>query len=166
MNRRQFIAGLAAPVVRPISARAQQGERVRQVGVLMGWSEADPEYRSRFAAFVQALARLGWVEGSNLRIEQRWTNAEFDRIAPFAKELVALRPDVILSSTTPVTVALRRETRIIPIVFAVVSDPVGAGVSPACRVPAATSRDSLTSRPPWVASGSVSSRRSRPPSNV
>jgi putative ABC transport system substrate-binding protein len=94
----------------------------------MGWSERDPEYQANFVAFVEALAHLGWTVGGNLSIEQRWTNAEFARIAPFAKELVALNPDVILSSTTPVTAALHRETNTIPIVFVVVSDPVGAGL--------------------------------------
>ena len=100
---------------------------MRRVGVLMGWSEVDPEYRPWFDSFAQALARLGWAEGSNLRIELKWTNAEPSRIAPLAKELVALKPDVIVAGTTPVTAALRRESTTIPIVFAVVSDPVGAG---------------------------------------
>jgi putative ABC transport system substrate-binding protein len=128
MNRREFIAGLGGAAMWPRVARAQQNDRVRRIGVLMGWSESDPQYHADFVAFVEALAQLGWTVGSNLSIEQRWTNAEFARIAPFAKELVALNPDVILSSTTPVTAALHRETSAIPIVFAVVSDPVGAGL--------------------------------------
>jgi putative ABC transport system substrate-binding protein len=129
MRRREFVAGLGGSIAAwPNAARAQQGERMRRLGVLIGWSEDDPEYQSRYAAFVQALARLGWIEGRNLRIDLQWTNAQFARIAPLAKELVALQPDVIVSTTTPVTVALRRETSSIPIVFAVVSDPVGAGL--------------------------------------
>jgi putative tryptophan/tyrosine transport system substrate-binding protein len=101
---------------------------VRQIGVVMGWSERDPVARSYLTAFVRELARLGWGVGSKLQIEQRWTNGEFDLAGRLAKELVELKPDVILSNTTPVTVALHRETSTIPIVFAGVSDPVGAGV--------------------------------------
>jgi ABC transporter substrate binding protein len=127
MRRREFIAGLSA-VASPLAARGQQGERLRRVGVLTGWSDRDPEYRAYYTAFVGELARLGWVEGDNLHIEPRWTNAEFNRITPFAAQLIDLKPDVILSSTTPVTAALHRQTRIIPIVFTVVSDPVGAGL--------------------------------------
>ena len=128
MRRREFIAGLGGATAWRVVAHAQQPERQRHVGVLMGWSESDPKYHADFVAFTEALARFGWTVGGNLLIEQRWTNAEVTRIAPLAKELVALNPDVILSSTTPVTVALHRETSAIPIVFAVVSDPVGAGL--------------------------------------
>jgi putative ABC transport system substrate-binding protein len=128
MRRREFIAGLGSAAAWPVAVRAQQAERMRRISVLMGWSESDPVYRAAFGAFVEALARLGWTVGGNVRIEQRWTNAEFGRIAPLAKEVVALRPDVILASTTPVTVALHRETNTIPIVFVTVSDPVGSGL--------------------------------------
>jgi putative ABC transport system substrate-binding protein len=128
MKRREFIAGLGGAAAWPLAARAQQDARVRRLGVLLGWSERDPEFTAQYAGFVQALAGLGWIEGRNLRIDLRWKNAQFARIAPLAKELVALQPDVILSSTTPVTTALHRETDTIPIVFAVVSDPVGAGL--------------------------------------
>jgi putative tryptophan/tyrosine transport system substrate-binding protein len=127
MRRREFIAGLGSAAAWPLVAQAQR-DQIRRLGVLMGWSESDPQYRADFVGFREALAQLGWTVGSNLSIEQRWTNAEFARIAPLAKELVALNPDVILSSTTPVTAALHRETNTIPIVFAVVSDPVGAGL--------------------------------------
>jgi putative tryptophan/tyrosine transport system substrate-binding protein len=132
----------------------------------MGWSESDPQYHADFVAFVEALALLGWTVGSNLRVEQRWTKAEFARIAPFAKELVALNPDVILSSTTPVTAALHQETSTIPIVFAVVSDPVGAGLVAFCLVPATTSPGLSMLRIHWEASGWASSRRSRPGSSA
>jgi putative tryptophan/tyrosine transport system substrate-binding protein len=127
MKRREFIAGLGSAAAWPLAARAQQGERLRQIGILMGWSERDAEYRTDLASFVQEMVRLGWVVGKNLHIEQRWTNAEFDRIAPLAKELVEQKPDAILAGTTPVAAALHRETNSIPIVFVMVADPVGAG---------------------------------------
>jgi ABC-type uncharacterized transport system substrate-binding protein len=128
VRRRDFITllgGVAAAL--PLAARAQHGERVRHVGVLLGWSDSDPQFRSWFAVFVQELARLGWTNGINVRIEQRWTNADIERARQLAKELVRLRPDVILVSTTPATAALQWETRTIPIVFAAVADPVGSG---------------------------------------
>src|SRR5262245_51204335 len=92
-----------------------------------GYAEDDLEARSRLAAFMQALAVLGWTEGRNLRTDIRWSAGDVNRASTFAKELVALQPEVILSNTTPVTAALHRETRIIPIVFLVVSDPIGSG---------------------------------------
>src|SRR5262245_24350024 len=101
--------------------------RALAAGVLLGYAEDDPEARSRFAAFMQALAALGWTAGRNLRIDIRWSAGDVNRASTFAKELVTLKPEVILSNTTPVTAALHRETRIIPIVFLVVSDPVGSG---------------------------------------
>jgi putative ABC transport system substrate-binding protein len=100
---------------------------VRHIGVLMGWSESDPDLRGLVTSFVQELARLGWIDGGNVRIEQRWTNADRNRTSAFAKELLATQPDVILTSTTPATAALKRESSTIPIVFTIVSDPVGAG---------------------------------------
>ena len=95
----------------PYAACAQHGERVRQVGVLLGWSDSDPQFQSWFAVFVQELARLGWANGINVRIEQRWTECRHERARQLAKELVHLQPDVILVSTTPATAALQRETR-------------------------------------------------------
>jgi putative ABC transport system substrate-binding protein len=128
MRRREFISGLGGAVAAWSQAvHAQQGDRVRRVGVLIGLAEIDPEYRSWLAAFVQELARLGWVDGRNVRIDQRWTNYDVARAREFAKELVELQPDVILAGTTPATAALQRETRTIPIVFANVADPVGSG---------------------------------------
>jgi len=106
---------------------AQQGERIRRVAVLMAYAESDPSVQSYLAAFRGALAKLGWTDGGNLRIELRWGAADPDRIKTFAKEPVDLRPDAILGTTTPVISALARETHTIPIVFTNVVDPIGSG---------------------------------------
>ena len=127
MRRREFITvvgGMAASW--PHVARGQQ-PTMRRVGVLMGWEESDRATQSLFATFRDALAKLGWTEGEDLRIELRWGNGNAARIETFAKELVDLRPDAILGQTTPVIRALARETRTIPIVFVQVSDPIGGG---------------------------------------
>ncbi len=127
MRRRDFIAGVGGAVVWPIVGRGQQAERVRRVGVLMPFNENDSEPKAYLSALMQGLAELGRSDGRNLRIDLRWAGGNVDRMRVFAKELVDLQPDVILSPTTPVTAAFRRETRTIPIVFASVSDPVGDG---------------------------------------
>jgi putative tryptophan/tyrosine transport system substrate-binding protein len=128
MRRREFITLVGgAASAWPLATRAQQTGTMRRVGVLLGWREDIPQIRALLAAFVQGLAELGWVDGRNLQIDVRWTNANVDRARAFAKELVDLQPDVILAGTTPVTAALAKETRTIPVVFVVVSDPVGAG---------------------------------------
>jgi putative tryptophan/tyrosine transport system substrate-binding protein len=128
MRRREFITLLGGIAVAwPLAARAQQTERMRRVGVLMGFAESDPTAQSWVAAFRDALAKLGWAEGSNLRIELRWGAADPDRIRTLAKGLVDLRPDAIFDQTTPVTGALARETTTIPIVFTYVADPIGSG---------------------------------------
>jgi putative ABC transport system substrate-binding protein len=111
----------------PLAARAQQPDRMRLIGVLMAYAESDSTAQSWLAAFRAALAKLGWTEGSNLRIELRWSAADADRMRTLAKELVDLRPNAIFGVTTPAIGALARETRTIPIVFAGVSDPIGAG---------------------------------------
>jgi len=131
MKRREFILALggaaaASSNLWPLAAHAQQ-ERVRRIGVLMGYAENDPEAQIRLTAFKQALLVLGWSEDRNLRIDLRWTSGDVNRASTFAKELVALHPEVIMSNTTPATAAFQRETKTIPIVFTVVSDPVGAG---------------------------------------
>ena len=126
MRRRDFIKGIVGSAAAwPVAARAQQ--TMRRIGVLIGFTESDPAVQSWLAAFRGALAKLGWTEGSNLRIEVRWTGYDLDKIKTFAKELVDLRPDAILSVTTPVTGALVRETQTIPIVIATVSDPISSG---------------------------------------
>jgi putative tryptophan/tyrosine transport system substrate-binding protein len=128
MRRRDFIAllgGGAAPW--PLKVRAQQPDPARRIGVLMAQPASDPEAEAFFSVFMQALHKLGWTAGSALQMDVRWTSGEADRIQMFAKELVALRPDVILSHGTAVTAALQKETKTIPIVFVIVSDPVGSG---------------------------------------
>jgi putative tryptophan/tyrosine transport system substrate-binding protein len=126
-RRRAFIAALGGAAAWPLVARAQQQDRMRLIGVLMGYAESDSAVQSLVSAFRGALAKLGWTEGSNLRIELRWGAGDADRISTFAKELVELQPDAILGQTTPVIDALARKTRTIPIVFVTVSDPIGGG---------------------------------------
>jgi putative ABC transport system substrate-binding protein len=129
MRRRDFISLLGgAAVAWPIAARAQQPERVRRIGVLMGYPENDLEGTAFFAVFREGLDRLGWVEDRNTRFDTRWATADdAEARQRFAKELIALQPDLILSNNTPTTAALLQQTRAIPIVFATVSDPVGSG---------------------------------------
>jgi putative ABC transport system substrate-binding protein len=127
MRRREFITLLGGAAAWPLPARAQQAERVRLLGLQMGFSESDPAGQSQIAAFRRALPELGWMEGGNLRIEIRWGGADPDRHQTLAKELVNLRPDAILTQTTLATSAVARETRTIPSVFAVVADPIGNG---------------------------------------
>jgi putative ABC transport system substrate-binding protein len=129
MRRREFFTVLSGAAAWPLAARAQQVDHVRSVGVLMGYAESDPAAQSWFAAFRTALGKLGWTEGSNLRIEVRWAASNTEKIGTFAKEIVDLRPHTVLGTTTPVIAALARETRTIPIVFAGVADPIGSGFS-------------------------------------
>jgi putative ABC transport system substrate-binding protein len=129
MRRREFLGVLGgAAAALPLAARAQQSDRVRRIGVLMGYPESDPEAQAFIAAFRDGLRKLGWTEGRNARIDTRWaTPADADSMRRFAKELVASQPDLILSSTTPTTTALLQQTRTIPIVFVIVADPIGSG---------------------------------------
>ena len=127
MRRREFVTLLGGAAAWPVAARAQQPDRMRVIGVLMAYAESDSTAQSWLAAFRAVLAKLGWTEGSNLRIELRWSAADADRMRTLAKELVDLRPNAIFGVTTPAIGALARETRTIPIVFAGVSDPIGAG---------------------------------------
>ena len=125
MQRREFIALLGGVVACPIAARAQQSNRVKRIGVLMPFAETDAVIKRHVTTFVRELQELGWTEGRNLKIEYRWAAGDAARMQAFAKELVSLQPDVILCRSTPVTAALLKQTRSIPIVFTVVSDPVG-----------------------------------------
>jgi putative ABC transport system substrate-binding protein len=129
MTRREFIALIGgAAVAWPNSARAQQGDGMRRIGVLMGFAESDPEGQADIAALRDGLQKLGWTEGRNIRIEFRWaTPADAESMQRFAKELVALQLDLILSHTTPTTAALLEQTRTIPIIFANVANPIGSG---------------------------------------
>lgn len=128
MRRRDFITllgGAAAPWQLP--ARAQQADRVRRIGVLMAYSESDSEAQAWVATFRAGLQKLGWTEGRNIGIDVRWATVDKEAIERFAKELVVSRPELLLASSTPATAALLQQTRTIPIVFALVSDPVGSG---------------------------------------
>lgn len=128
MRRREFITLLgSAAAAWPLGARAQQPERMRRVGILMSLSESDPEAQARVAAFRKELQTLGWAEGRNVRIDIRWAASDPALMREFARELVALKPDLILSHNTPTTASLVQQTRTIPIVFVVVSDPIGSG---------------------------------------
>jgi putative tryptophan/tyrosine transport system substrate-binding protein len=128
MRRREFITILSgAAVVWPLAARGQQTDRVRRIGVLMGYAEGDSETKIRVAAFRQRLEKRGWSEGRNLQIEIRFAAANADEYEPLAKELLATQPEVILAHTTQVAATLQRESHAIPIVFVNVSDPIGSG---------------------------------------
>src|SRR5215510_13705415 len=126
MRRREFLA-LIGSTAWSLAAQAQQSERMRRIGVLMGYAESDWEAQAWVAAFREALQKLGWTEGRNIRIDIRWARADTGMMKRFAQELVALQPDLILSQITPTTAALLQQTRTIPIVFAMVADPVGSG---------------------------------------
>jgi putative tryptophan/tyrosine transport system substrate-binding protein len=130
MKRRDFIRllGGAAAVASPLAARAQQAERMRRVGVLISSTEDDPQVRRQTAAFQQGLLELGWMEGRNVRIDFRFLGDDPSRIKTYAAELVALKPDALLASGPTAVVALQQEASTIPIIFAQVNDPVGAGL--------------------------------------
>jgi len=128
IRRRAFISLLGGAAAWPLAARAQQGERMRRIGVLMPFDENDPEGKLRYSAFTKALVDLGWADGRNVRIDLRWAGDNTNRIRAVAQELVGLQPEIILTNGTPATAALQRETPTIPIVFANVADPVGGGM--------------------------------------
>jgi ABC-type uncharacterized transport system substrate-binding protein len=128
MRRREFITLVGATIAWPLAARAQQGERVRRIGVLTGGPRPDdPDAQANVAAFLEGLQKLGWVDGRNVRFEYRWGLGQADAIRRQAAELVALAPDVILSSGTASLAPLMQATPAVPIVFVNVADPVGAG---------------------------------------
>jgi putative ABC transport system substrate-binding protein len=128
MRRREFITFVGgAAVAWPIASRAQQPERVRRIGVLLNGSSSDPELQRRYTAFRRGLAALGWVEEKNLHVEIRWGVGDAERVHAHARELVQLAPEIIFSNGTPATAALKRATSSIPIVFAIVADPVSDG---------------------------------------
>jgi putative ABC transport system substrate-binding protein len=128
MKRREFIILLGgAAVAWPLAVRAQQGERVRRIGVLLPATADDPEFQARVGAFLQGLAQLGWTDGRNVRIDTRWATTNADDLRRHAAELVALAPDVILAPGASPLGPLLQATRSVPIVFPYVVDPVGAG---------------------------------------
>jgi putative tryptophan/tyrosine transport system substrate-binding protein len=128
MRRRDFISLVGGTLAAsPLQVRAQQSERMRRIGVLMGYAESDVGAKGRLDRFVQRLAELGWVDGRNLAIDVRWAAGNPTQTREFAKELVELQPEIIVANSTPVTAALQRETRSIPIIFIGVSDPIGPG---------------------------------------
>src|SRR6516162_6849622 len=135
IKRRDFIAGLGSAAAWPMVARAQQADRVRRIGVLMPGDENDPVYKPYLSAFTQALADLGWTDGRNVRIDLRWGGADTNQMRALAQELVGLQPEILLTGATPATAAVHRETRMIPIVFAGLSDPVASGIVPGLNQP-------------------------------
>jgi putative tryptophan/tyrosine transport system substrate-binding protein len=127
MKRREFIVGMGGAVAWPMVARAQQGERLRRIGVLVSAVEGDPRGLEYVTAFAQALAELGWTVGRNVRIEYRWGAGDLDRFRRYAAELVALAPDVVLASSGSIVGAFQQASRTVPIVFVNTIDPVGGG---------------------------------------
>jgi putative ABC transport system substrate-binding protein len=130
LRRREFLATLGGAAVWPLAADAQQGNRMRRIGVLTAYDENDPMPKPLVSAFTQALAGLGWAVGRNVRMDLRWGAGDINRIRALAQELVGLQPDIILANATPATAALQREARTIPIVFASVAEPVASGIVP------------------------------------
>jgi putative tryptophan/tyrosine transport system substrate-binding protein len=129
MKRREFIAISGAAMVStwPRGTRAQQSDRARVIGILTGQAESDPESKRRIAIFREGLQELGWSEGRNIKIEPRWADGDPNRMQAYAEELVSLKPDALLCSSTPTLRALHQATATVPIVFVTVSDPVGDG---------------------------------------
>src|SRR5215471_8436723 len=128
IGRRKVLATLGGAAVSwPLAARAQQGQRMRRIGLLTNLASDDPAQQSRVLAFAQALAQSGWTEGRNVRIDIRWGASDPERVRRYAAELVALAPDVILAVGSAATGGLLQATRAVPIVFVLVADPVGAG---------------------------------------
>src|SRR5919198_1081964 len=127
MRRRSFISLLGGAAAWPLPAHAQQADRMRRIAVLMAYAESDSEARAWVAAFRERLRTFGWTESRNIAIDVQWATGETEPVRRLAKELVASRPELVLASTTPATAALLQHTRTIPIVFALVSDPIGSG---------------------------------------
>ena len=128
MKRREFMSLLGGAVTAwPLAARAQQGERVRRVGVLMGYAESDPAAQAQVAALRQELRKLGWEEGRNIRVDVRFPAADAGRARAVLMELISLTPDVLVTNTNLVTAVVQAEVRTTPVVFIFVGDPVGSG---------------------------------------
>src|ERR1700710_1098938 len=128
MQRREFITLLGgAAVVWPLAVRAQRSDRTARIGVLMGIGESDPEAGPRVEALELGFRELGWTKGRNLQLDYRWTAGDLDRARIFAKEIVELKPDLIVVHSTPAVKALRQLTTTIPMVFVLIADPIGSG---------------------------------------
>lgn len=136
MRRREFIAGLGGAITWPRAVLGQQPNRVRRIGVLMGYAEGDSEGQARSTAFIDGLEKLGWTQGRNIRIDIRWAPPEETEVRQrLAREIVALQPDLIFSNNTLTTQALLKQTRSIPILFGGVSDPTSSGLVESFRRP-------------------------------
>jgi len=128
VKRREFITLVGgATAAWPLASRAQQRGGMRRIGVLMAVPENDPEYQAFLAAFREELQKLGWAEGRSVRIDTRWAESDPELTQRFAKELIALQPDLIVSQSTPTTAVLKQQTSTIPIIFVNVVDPIGSG---------------------------------------
>jgi putative tryptophan/tyrosine transport system substrate-binding protein len=127
VKRREFIRVLGGAAAWPLAARAQQGERMRRIGVLMGQGKDDPGNTARIAGFEQTLGKFGWRHGQNVFAEYRWGAGNIDQMQSYARELIDLRPDVVVAESTPAASALRRESQTVPIIFMQVGNPVGSG---------------------------------------
>ena len=144
MRRRQFVSGFAMATLWPVAVRAQRGDRVRHIGILVGVAESDLEARAILMAFLQELRRLGWTDDRNARFDIRWGESDPGRIRKYAAELVALAPDVILAMGPSSLAALLDATRTVPIVFTIVPDPVGAGFVDSLAEPSGNATGFLT----------------------
>ena len=162
LRRRDFIAGLGGAAAWPLAARAQQGDRIRRIGVLMPFDENEPVAKAYVSAFTQALAELGWTEGHNVRMDLRWYGDDGNRIRALDQELVGLRPDIIVTIATRPTAAVQRETRTIPIVFATVGDPVASGIVARLDRPSAN----VTRGPPYRKRPRSTGHRTRWPTRM
>jgi len=160
IRRRDFITFFGGAAAWPLAARAQPGDRVRRIGWLRPLDEND-EQKRRLSAFTQALAGFGWIEGRNVRMDVRWEGGDINRARALAQELVGLQPDIILTGGTVATLAVQRETRTIPIVFAGVGDPVARGLVPNLNHPGGNITGFASTNPRWEASGLNCSPRSR-----
>jgi len=167
MRRREFLGVLGgATTTWPLAARAQQTERVRRIGALLGIAAGDPEAPPRVAAFLSGLHDLGWDDGRNIKIELRFGGSEANSMRAYAKELISLAPDVILTQSNLALATLLQETRTTPIIFTVIGDPVGSGSSRAWRDQIATPLASQVLSPHWLGNGLRPSRKSHRISNA
>jgi putative ABC transport system substrate-binding protein len=162
MRRRDFIKGIVgSATIWPLAARAQQGEHIRRIGVLMNIGADDPEAPTLVGAFSQGLAEACWIIGRNARIDYRWYQGNAEAARAYAAELLTLTPDIIFASGTQGTIALKQLTRTVPIVFVNVADPVGSGFVDSLARPGATQLASWPSNSVSAENGWISSRRSR-----